>query len=80
MDMSKAVECIGCHAQMEPGYVADSSQRGYSQQNWQPGEPTKSFWTGLKVEADQLVPVKTLRCPKCGYLESYALPQSSSDQ
>jgi hypothetical protein len=78
--MSKAVECIRCHTQMELGYVANLNQRGYSQQKWQPGEPMKSFWTGLKIEADQLVPVKTLRCPKCGYLESYALPQSISDQ
>ena len=78
--MSKTVECIRCHTQMEVGYVADSGEGGYSQHNWCPGEPKKSFWTGLKMEADQLVPVKTLRCPKCGYLESYALQKTISDQ
>jgi hypothetical protein len=78
--MSKAVECIRCRAQMEVGFVPDLREGGSSQQVWCPGEPKKSFWTGLKVKADQLVPVKTLRCPTCGYLESYALPKSISDQ
>jgi hypothetical protein len=78
--MSKAVECIRCHAQMEVGYVPDLREGGFSQQVWCPGEPRKSFWTGLKIGADKLVSVKTLRCPKCGYLESYALPKSISDQ
>ena len=73
--MNKAPECIRCHAQMEVGFVADIRQGGYSQQNWCPGEPKSSFWTGLKVESDQFVPVETLRCPNCGYLESYALQQ-----
>jgi hypothetical protein len=77
--MSKAVECIRCHAQMEVGYVPNLREGGFSQQVWSPGEPRKSFWTGLKMQADQLVSVKTLRCPKCGYLESYALPKSISD-
>ena len=59
---------------MELGYVPDRTHTGHSQQGWFPGVPTKSFWTGLKMKADELVPVTTLRCPKCGYLESYALP------
>jgi hypothetical protein len=76
--MSKAVECIRCHAQMELGYVPDGTHNGYSQQRWFPGVPRKSFWTGLKMKTDELVPVTTLRCPKCGYLESYALPSGTS--
>ena len=64
---------------MEPGWVADNTQAGLTQQNWSPGEPKPSFWTGLKVEKqDQIVPVTTLRCAKCGYLESYAIPQSQN--
>jgi hypothetical protein len=31
---------------------------------------------GLKLAKDQVLPVTTLRCPKCGYLESYAILQS----
>ena len=62
--MTKAIECIRCHVQMEVGYVPDLREGGSSQQVWSPGEPRKSFWTGLKMKADQLVPVKTFRCPK----------------
>jgi hypothetical protein len=29
---------------------------------------------GLKMKKDEIVPVTTLRCPRCGYLESYAIP------
>ena len=77
--MRGPVECIRCHAQMESGWVADNTQAGLTQQNWSPGEPQPSFWTGLKVEKqDRVVPVATLRCPKCGYLESYAIPQSQN--
>jgi hypothetical protein len=74
--VSKAVECIRCHAQMEVGYVLDATHSGYQQQNWSPGEPKSSFWTGLKLAKDQVLPVTTLKCPRCGYLESYAIPQS----
>jgi len=64
---------------MESGWVADNTQAGLTQQNWSAGEPQPSFWTGLRVEKrDQVVPVTTLRCPKCGYLESYAIPQSQN--
>jgi hypothetical protein len=65
---------------MEPGYVADITQAGYMQENWYPGEPKPGFWVGLKVKKEQLVPVTTLRCPKCGYLESYAIPPTGSDK
>ena len=74
--MSKAVECIRCHAQMEVGYLLDATHSGYQQQNWSPGEPKPSFWMGLKLAKDQVLPVTTLKCPRCGYLESYAIPQS----
>jgi predicted nucleic-acid-binding Zn-ribbon protein len=73
----KALECIRCHVQMEVGFVADMRPGGYSQQNWCPGEP-KSNWIGLKVESDQFIPVRTLRCPNCGYLEAYALNEKVS--
>lgn len=79
-NMTKAVECIRCHAPMEPGFVPDYTENRYSRQNWWPGEPQKSFWTGFKIERDQVIPVTTFRCSKCGYLESYALRQDPSDQ
>ena len=78
--MNQAVQCLRCHTQMELGYVPDMKEGGFSQQNWHPGQPKKSFWTGLKMNRDQLVPVTTFRCPKCGYLESYALSRIAPAQ
>jgi hypothetical protein len=74
--MSNAVECIRCHAQMESGWLPDDTRAGLQRQNWSPGEPQPSFWTGLKSAEDRGLPITTFRCPKCGYLESYARPQS----
>lgn len=71
--MTNRVECIRCHALMELGFVVDYTHAGLAQQTWSPGEPQPSFWMGLKVKKDQMIPVTTLRCPKCGYLESYAI-------
>ena len=78
--MSKAVECIRCHAQMEVGFLLDGTQAGFQQQKWAPGEPQPSFWTGLKLEADSVIPVTALRCPMCGRLESYAVPTAKPDR
>jgi hypothetical protein len=64
---------------MESGWVPDNTHAGLQQENWSPGEPQPSFWTGLKVEKkDIVIPVTTFRCPNCGYLESYAIPQSQN--
>jgi hypothetical protein len=54
---------------MEIGYAFYfHGGRGYAQQNWYPGEPEPSFWTGLAVKKDQCVPITTLRCPNCTFL------------
>jgi hypothetical protein len=64
---------------MVSGWVPDNTQAGFQQENWSPGEPQPSFWTGLKVEKkDIVIPVTTFRCPNCGYLESYAISQSQN--
>jgi hypothetical protein len=65
---------------MAVGFVPDGTQNGFTQQYWAPGRPKQSFWMGLKMKKDEVVPVVTLRCPNCGYLESYAIPKSVSDR
>ena len=65
--------CPKCGGGMKRGFVLDSTGQGaYRQSVWVPGEPEKSFWTGLKARKDSRIPIVTLRCDRCGYLESYA--------
>jgi hypothetical protein len=80
MSRDETVQCIRCDAQMEVGYVPDATEYGWAQQMWHPGTPQRS-WRGLKgMKKNQCVPVTTLRCPTCGYLESYAVPGTLSDR
>jgi hypothetical protein len=78
--MNRPVECLRCHTRMAPGFLLDASQRGYDQQRWTEGAPEPSFWMGLKLKKDSVFPVATFRCPTCGYLESYAIPNSRADR
>ena len=65
--------CPKCSAAMERGHLVDSGADGaYSRPYWAPGETEKSFWTGIKVDKATLHPLVTLRCTRCGFLESYA--------
>ena len=49
---------------MEVGYIADCTHTGYAQQNWSPGTPKPSFWTGLKMKANQLLPAHDAPVPE----------------
>ncbi len=57
---------------MADGFVLDRTYGAYTQANWVDGEPVPSFWTGVKLKGKEQIPVKTLRCESCGFLESYA--------
>jgi hypothetical protein len=53
---------------MSEGFTFDTTG---GQIGWMPGEPRK----GMKfTKGPQPLLVMTFRCPKCGYLESYAPP------
>ena len=71
--MSDPKECLRCRGPMERGFVLD---RGHGQhkdtQKWIEGKPERSFWMGLKTKGREQHPVRTFRCERCGYLESYA--------
>lgn len=67
-----APECPRCHARMARGFIVDETHSSRVVARWAPGEPRKSMWTGLKIDKNDLLPVATFRCAKCGYLESYA--------
>ena len=60
---------------MEAGFVLDHQAHAYGTQSaWIEGAPERAFWTGVKLKGRQRLPVTTYRCPKCGFLESYAPP------
>jgi hypothetical protein len=65
-------ECPKCEATMERGFVLDLAHGAFVQSSWIEGEPERSRWTGLKLKGHNRIPVTTFRCPRCGYLESYA--------
>jgi len=70
------LKCIRCHGQLQVGYIPQSTESGLRQLNWCPGAPQRSFWTGLKVKKGTALTVITYRCVNCGYLESYASPNT----
>jgi hypothetical protein len=72
--MSQPIACLRCQTPMDPGFVADRTDGGNLQEQWNPGTPNVSFWTGLKTDRKSSIPVTTMRCPKCGALEFYAMP------
>jgi hypothetical protein len=69
-------KCPKCQKPMEPGFVLDQTYGANIQSAWVEGEPERSFWTGVKLRGRERIPVSTYRCPRCGYLESYALPRA----
>ena len=71
-----APQCPKCNASMDAGFVLDQTHGANMQSAWLDGVPEESIWTGgVKVRGHQRVPVTTFRCPRCGYLESYAFPE-----
>ncbi len=72
--MTRPPTCPKCSGQMEEGFVLDQTYGANVQATWVEGPATRSFWTGVKLKGRERVPVTTLRCVRCGYLESYAMP------
>ena len=65
--------CPKCNGSMSEGFVVDRGDYGTAHvSTYQGGEPSRSFWTGLKQSKKDQIKITTLRCNRCGYLESYA--------
>jgi hypothetical protein len=63
--------CSKCGGQLEKGFIVDHTGAKFARRSsWKPGDPKKSFWSG--IDGENAVPVDTFRCTSCGYLESYA--------
>ena len=65
--------CAKCKAPMEEGFVLD---RGHANaknpSEWIEGAPERSFWLGIRMKGRERHVIRTWRCTRCGYLESYA--------
>jgi hypothetical protein len=58
---------------MERGYVIDRGYGTITVSEWVAGIPEVGRWTrSLKLRKRSTLPTTTYRCPRCGYLESYA--------
>jgi hypothetical protein len=57
---------------MGEGFIMDATHGAVLVARWVAGMPEPSFWSGTKVTGKEQRKIVTYRCPKCGYLESYA--------
>ncbi len=72
--------CPKCAGEMEEGFVADYiDDDRLRPSNWVEGAPVKSFWHGTKIKDKKHYQVKTLRCVRCGFLESYAIEETTGN-
>ena len=58
---------------MEDGFILEAGESGRAVSKWIEGKP-EIPWTrfGVKINDRAQYPIQTLRCTRCGYLESYA--------
>lgn len=66
-------KCLRCNTQMVEGFILDETHGAHLVSRWVAGPPDPSFWTGTKIGGKERRKVKSYRCPKCGYLESFAV-------
>lgn len=72
------MDCLRCKTPMESGFILDRGHANASQeQEWVEGDVVKTFWRGVHTKGRDAHKVVTYRCPRCGYLESYALSDES---
>ncbi len=62
--------CPKCDGEMMQGFILDHTYGAHLVASWIPGAPESSFWRGTK--SGPAIPIGTLRCSSCGFLESYA--------
>ena len=65
--------CPKCDGSMTEGFIVDHGDYSIARvASYQPGEPRRSFWTGVKENKQEQIAITTMRCTRCGYLENYA--------
>ncbi len=72
-----ALNCLRCQTPMVEGFIKDETRNGLTDQEWVEGPVVKSFWLGLNTKGRERHHVRTWRCPRCGYLENYAIESAT---
>ena len=75
---SAALHCPKCQGNMVQGFIMDCTYGARLVSQWAEGPPQKSFWGVTKRPADKPIPIGTIRCNSCGFLESYAREEFAS--
>ena len=73
--MDPVLKCPKCGELMEQGFTVARSENAATVAHWFEGVPEYGFFGGLKPTTKKQVAIRTFRCAKCGYLESYALAE-----
>lgn len=60
-----------CRGSMVEGLVIDN-RCGTRASSWVDGAPDKSIWVGRRLLGKKPIEIKTFRCNRRGFLESYA--------
>jgi phage FluMu protein Com len=71
--MSVEKKCPKCQNEMEEGFIPDGiGPMATRITEWYAGAAEKSVWFGLSTMGKTSREIRTYRCTKCGFLESYA--------
>ena len=65
--------CPRCQGSMTEGFVLDHTEGGARKVSaWVEGAPEPGLLVGVKVRGKTKYDIRTWRCGRCGFLESYA--------
>ncbi len=64
--------CPKCNTKMELGFIPDGIYGGVAVPAWVADAPTKNWLGVIATRGKTRYVISTYRCPRCGYLESYA--------
>jgi hypothetical protein len=75
--VDRPLRCPKCANPMDAGFLLrdESHQSAEAKCQWVEGMPVKSFWGLLKLDSRSRWRIKTFRCVRCGYIESYAMDE-----
>ena len=71
--MPTSRDCSKCQGTMEEGTIVDNTYGARMVSSYVTGPPNKG-WTGIRLKGRKPIDITTMRCKRCGFLESYAPP------